>query len=91
MRFQSHSGDLVPSHLKAVRVTVALADNTAATLCDIPTGKQCMGVVIQKFIGASGTTVESYNLAMTSSTVVITPQITSNSSGTAEILILFSR
>jgi hypothetical protein len=87
----NHSGDLAASGLKAERYTVALADNTAKTICAIPTGKRCMGVVILSFIGQSGTYIESYAVAMTSSAVAITPQVTSNSSGTAEVLVLWKK
>jgi hypothetical protein len=87
----NHSGDLAANGLKAERYTVALSDNTAATLCSIPTGKQCMGVVVLDFIGQSGNTIESYAVAMTSSSVAITPQMTNNSAGTAELLVLWKK
>lgn len=87
----NNSCDIASAGLKAEKYTVALADNTSKTICAIPTGKQCMGIVILKFIGQSGTTIESYNLAMTSSVVAITPQVSSNSSGNAEILVLWKK
>lgn len=87
----NHCGDLAAAGLKAERYTVALADNTAATICAIPTGKQCMGIVIMKWIGRSDNTIESYGLTMTSSAVAITPQMTNNSAGTAEILVLWKK
>jgi hypothetical protein len=87
----NHAGDLAAAGLKAERYTVALSDNTAATLCAIPDGEQPMGVVVLKFIGRSGSTIESYNVAMTSSAVAITPQISSNLSGTAELLVLWKK
>lgn len=87
----NHSGDLAANGLKAERYTVALTDNSATTLCAIPAGEQPMGVVILQFIGQSGSTVESYNVAMTSSAVAITPQISSNLAGTAELLVLWKK
>ena len=87
----NHSGDLAANGLKAERFTVSLSDNTAATICSIPTGKLCMGVVIMDFIGQSASTIESYAVSMTSSTVTLTPQVTSNLAGTAEVLVLFKK
>lgn len=87
----NHSGDLAASGLKAERFTVTLTDNSATTLCAIPTGKQPMGVVILDFKGQSASTIESYNVAMTSSVVAITPQVSSNLAGVAEVLVLWKK
>lgn len=85
------SSDLARYGIKAEKYNVALADNTAKTLCVIPTGKTCVGMVVVKFIGASGVTIESLNWSIATGSMVVTPQMTSNGSGNAEILVLFAR
>ena len=87
----NNAADLTPYMIQAEKYNVALADNTAATLCAIPTGKKCLGMVVVKFIGASGCTIESLNWSIASGSMVVTPQMTSNGSGKAEILVLFAR
>jgi hypothetical protein len=85
------AADLTRYNIQAEKFNVALADNTAATLCVIPTGKTCVGMVVAKYIGASGNTIESLNWSIASGSMVVTPQMTSNGSGNAEILVLFAR
>jgi hypothetical protein len=87
----NNAADLIQYGLQAEKFNVALADNTAATLCVIPTGKTCRGVVVAKFIGASDCTIESLNWSIASGSVVVTPQMTSNGSGNGEVLVLFAR
>jgi hypothetical protein len=87
----NNAGDLQSYNIKAEKFNVALSDNTAATLCVIPSGKTCLGAVVVKFIGASAVTIESLNWSIASGSMVVTPQMTSNGSGTAEILVLFAR
>jgi hypothetical protein len=83
--------DLVRFNLLGEKFNVALSDNTAATLCVIPTGKTCRGVVVAKFIGASEDTIESFDWSIATGSVVVTPQITNSGSGNAEIIVLFAR
>ena len=83
------AGDLKKWKLGAYKFTVAIADNTAVTLCAVPTGKRCYGVVLVDQQCASGTYVESLNWAATTGYVVVTPQVTSNSSGKATFLVVF--
>lgn len=87
----NNAADLTRFNIQAEKYNVSLADNTAATLCVIPTGKTCLGMVVVKFIGASGCTIESLNWSIASGSMVVTPQMTSNGSGNAEILVLFAR
>ena len=87
----NNAGDLQSYNIKAEKFNVALTDNTAATLCVIPTGKTCLGVAVVKFIGASACTIESLNWSIATGSVVVTPQMTSNGSGNGEILVLFAR
>jgi hypothetical protein len=87
----NNAADLTQFGLLAEKFTVSLADNTAATICVIPSGKTCRGMVVAKFLGASGNTIESLNWSIATGSMVVTPQITNNSSGAAEILVLFAR
>jgi hypothetical protein len=87
----NNAGDLQAYKIKAEKFNVALADNTAATLCVIPSGKTCLGIAVVNFIGASACTIESLNWSIATGSVVVTPQMTSNGSGNAEILVLFAR
>jgi hypothetical protein len=87
----NNAADLTRFNIQAEKYNVALADNTAATLCVIPTGKTCVGMVVAKFIGQSGCTIESLNWSIASGSMVVTPQMTSNGSGRAELLVLFAR
>lgn len=87
----NNAADLTPYLIQAEKYNVALADNTAKTLCVVPTGKTCLGMVVVKFIGASGCTIESLNWSIATGSMVVTPQMTSNGSGNAEILVLFAR
>lgn len=87
----NNAADLTRFNIQAEKFNLALADNTAATLCVIPTGKTCVGVVVVKFIGASACTIESLNWSIATGSVVVTPQMTSNGSGEAEVLVLFAR
>jgi hypothetical protein len=87
----NNMGDLASYNIQAEKFNVALSDNTAATLVAIPTGKTCLGMVVVKFIGASGCTIESLNWSIATGSMVVTPQMTSNGSGNAEILVLFAR
>lgn len=83
--------DLVRFNLLGEKFNVALQDNTATTLCVIPTGKTCMGMVLAKFIGANAVTIESLNWSIATGSMVVTPQMTSNGSGNGEIIVLFAR
>lgn len=85
------AADLTRYNIQAEKFNVALADNTAKTICVIPTGRRCVGCVIAKFIGESDATIDSLNWAVNSGSLVITPQIYSNLSGNAEVLALFAR
>ena len=87
----NNAADLTQFGLLAEKFTVALEDNTAATICVIPSGKTCRGMVVAKFIGASENTIESLNWSIATGSMVVTPQITNSSKGTAEILVLFAR
>jgi hypothetical protein len=87
----NNAADLAQFGLMAEKFNVALADNTAATICAIPSGKRCRGMVVAKFIGASGCTIESLNWSIATGSMVVTPQMTNNGSGNAEILVLFAR
>ena len=88
---QNSAGDLQAAGLYCEKFTVTLTDNSATTVCAIPTGKRCMGVVLLKVICEDGYYVESYAVSMTSSTVTITPQFTSNKSGQGEVLVCFQK
>lgn len=83
------AADLMKWGLHAEKFTVDIADNTAVTLCKVPAGYRCYGVLLVDQQCASGTYVESLNWAATTGSVVATPQITSNSSGKATFLVLF--
>ncbi len=85
------AADLTRYNIQAEKFNVALSDNTAATICVIPTGKTCVGMVVAKFIGASDNTIESLNWSIATGSMVVTPQVTNSSSGNAEILVLFAR
>ena len=87
----NNAADLTQFNIQAEKFNVALADNTAATICAVPTGKKCLGMVVARFIGASGCTIESLNWSIASGSMVVTPQMTSDGSGRAEILVLFAR
>lgn len=87
----NNAADLIQFGLVAEKFNVVLEDNTAATICVIPGGKTCVGMVVAKFIGASDCTIESLNWSIASGSMVVTPQMTGNGSGTAEILVLFKR
>jgi hypothetical protein len=87
----NNAADLTKFNIQAEKFNVALSDNTAATLCAIPTGKTCLGMVVARFLGASGCTIESLNWSIATGSMVVTPQMTSNGSGYAEILVLFAR
>jgi hypothetical protein len=87
----NNAADLTQFGLMAEKFNVSLADNTAATICAIPAGKVCRGMVVAKFIGASACTIESLNWSIATGSMVVTPQMTGNGSGTAEILVLFAR
>ncbi len=87
----NNAADLTQFNIQAEKFNVALSDNTAATLCAIPTGKTCLGMVVARFIGASGCTIESLNWSIASGSMVVTPQMSGNGSGRAEILVLFAR
>jgi len=82
------SGDLNQFKLGAYQFTVAIADNTAVTLCPAPANKRCYGVVLADQ-QCDGAYVESLNWDATTGYVVVTPQVTSNSSGKATFLVLF--
>ena len=83
------AGDLKKWKLGAYKFTVAIADNTAVTLCAAPANKRCYGVVLADQQCDSGAYVESLNWAATTGFVVVTPQVTSNKSGKATFLVLF--
>lgn len=85
------AADLTRYNIQAEKFNVALADNTAATICVIPTGKTCLGCVVVRFIGADDCTIESLNWSVASGSLVVTPQMTSNKSGNGEVLALFAR
>jgi hypothetical protein len=85
------AGDLARYKIISEKFNVSLADNTAITLCAIPTGRYCVGMVVARYIGASDNTIESLNWSIATGSMVVTPQMTSNGSGTAEILVLFAR
>ena len=87
----NNAADLTRFNIQAEKYNVALADNTAATLCVIPTGKTCVGMVVVRFIGTSAGTIESLNWSIATGSMVVTPQMTANGSGNAEILVLFAR
>ena len=87
----NNAADLTKFNIQAEKFNVALSDNTAATLCAIPTGKTCLGMVVARFLGASGCTIESLNWSIATGSMVVTPQMTGNGSGQAEILVLFAR
>ena len=82
------SGDLNQFKLGAYQFTVAIADNTAVTLCPAPANKRCYGVVLADQ-QCDAAYVESLNWDATTGYVVVTPQVTSNSSGKATFLVLF--
>lgn len=84
-----NSGDLKKWKLGAYQFTVAIADNTAVTLCPVPTGKRCYGVVLVDQQCRSGYFVESLNWSAATGSVVVTPQVTSNSDGVATFLVVF--
>lgn len=77
--------------LLAEQFNVALADNTAITICAIPVGKTCVGMYVAKYLGATGNTIESLNWSIATGSLVVTPQMTSNGSGNGEIIVLFKR
>jgi len=83
--------DLVAFKIHSSQFTVNIADNTAVTICKIPTNKRCLGVVLVDQQCASGNYVESLNWAATTGFVVVTPQLTNNSSGKATFLALFTK
>ena len=83
------AADLIKWKLQAEQFTVSISDNTAVTLCKVPTGKRLFGVVLVDQQCASGNYVESLNWSGTTGSVVATPQLTNNSSGQATFLVLF--
>ena len=83
------SGDLNQFKLGAYQFTVDIADNTAVTLCAAPANKRCYGVVLVDQKCRSGYYVESLNWSAATGSVVVTPQVTSNSDGVATFLVLF--
>lgn len=83
------AADLVKWKLHAEQFTVAIADNTAVTLCAVPTGKRCYGVALVDQICIGANHVESLNWSAASGSVVVTPQLTNNSSGNAVFIVLF--
>lgn len=84
-----NAGDLKKWKLGAHKFTVAIADNTAVTLCAVPAGKRCYGVLLVDQQCRSGYYVESLNWSAATGSVVVTPQVTSNSDGKATFLVVF--
>lgn len=83
------AADLIKWKLQAEQFTVAIADNTAVTLCAVPTGKRCYGVVLVDQQCRTTNYVEALDWSVASGSVVVTPQVTNSSDGKAVFLVLF--
>lgn len=83
-----HNLDFVQHGLIGERFTIDLTDNTAATICAVPSGKKCRGVVIPECVGGE---VEAINWSAATGSVVVTPQFVSNGAGTCEVVVMFTK
>ena len=74
------------------KYSVAVADNTAVTLCLVPTGKTAYGVVLVNDVLGNGAVISSFAWTISATTVSITPQIEANTeTGNAEFIVLWKR